>query len=333
MKKIELHYLSQKDVIEVGLTMKEAIDIVEEVLREHGLKEFENPPKPGIHPLSDAFIHAMPGYLQRKNVSGIKWVSGFPGNYKYGLPTIMGLIVLNDVNTGQPLAVMEGGYITTLRTAAVSAVAAKYLANKDAKVVGIIGAGVQGRYHLLSLKEVLHDIEVVKIFDNNAEASRKLISLMNEHVPFRVESGQSIEEVFEGADVIVTATGHLDERLFKEKWVGKGALALPVHTRGWESVTMRKMDKFIVDDWEQFDRFVGGTAGYYAPLPDLHAELGEIIIGKKPGRQNREERVIDFNVGVAIHDVFMATEVLARAKEKGLGTMLPFMDENPPFAS
>ena len=138
MKKIEFLYLSQKEVIEVGLTMKDTIDIVEDVLTEHGAGQFENPPKPGIHPQKDAFIHAMPGYLPRKNAGGLKWVSGFSGNYKYGLPSIMGLIVLNDVNTGQPLAVMDGGYITNMRTAAVSAVAVKFLAKKDARVLGLV---------------------------------------------------------------------------------------------------------------------------------------------------------------------------------------------------
>jgi ornithine cyclodeaminase/alanine dehydrogenase-like protein (mu-crystallin family) len=155
---------------------------------------------------------------------------------------------------------------------------------------------------------------------------------MNEHVPFRIEQGQSVREVMEGADIIVTATGHLDERLFKEKWVGKGALALPVHTRGWELATLAKVDKFIVDDWAQFNSFVGGTDGYYAPLPDFYSQLGEIVAGEKPGRENREERIIDFNVGVAIHDVFMASVVLDRAREKGLGTLLPFMEDNLPFA-
>ena len=332
MKKIDFLYLSQKEVIDVGLSMKDAISIVEDVFREHGLKQFENPPKPGIHPLSDAFIHAMPAYLPRKQAGGMKWVSGFPGNYKYDLPTIMGLIVLNDVKTGQPLVVMDGGYITNLRTAAVSAVAAKYLANKDAKVLGIVGAGIQGRYHLLSLPEVLPDLEVAKVFDTNAEASQRFITLMNEHVPFRVEQGQSVRDVMEGADIIVTATGHLEERLFKENWVGQGALALPVHTRGWELATLSKVDKFIVDDWAQFNSFVGGVDGYYAPLPGLYGQLGEVVVGEKPGRENREERIIDFNVGVAIHDVLMAAVVLDRAQEKGLGTLLPFMEDNLPFA-
>ena len=332
MKKIEFLYLSQKEVIDVGLTMQDAISIVEDVLKEHGLKEFENPPKPGIHPLSDAFIHAMPGYLPRKKAGGIKWVSGFASNYKYDLPTIMGLIVLNDVDTGQPLAVMDGGYITNLRTAAVSAVAAKYLANKDAKVLGIVGAGIQGRYHLLSLKEVLKEIEVARVFDINTDVAHKLLFLMDEQVPFKIETCHTVREAMEGADVILTATGHLDERIFKEAWVREGTLVLPVHTRGWEKSALNQVDKFIVDDWLQFNSFVGGTDGYYAPVPEAYAELGEIIIGRKPGRESRKERIIDFNVGIAIHDVAMASEVLKLAKEKDLGTILPFMEDNLPFA-
>lgn len=332
MKKLELLYLSQKEVIDVGLTMKEAISIVEGVFHEHGLQEFENPPKPGIHPLGDAFIHAMPGYLPRKNAGGIKWVSGFASNYKYGLPTITGIIVLNDMQTGLPLAVMDGGYITNVRTAAASAVAAKYLANPDATVLGIVGAGIQGRYHLLSLKEVLPDLEVARVFDINPEVCKRLVSLMGEQVPFKLKICSSAREVFEGADVALTATGYLDDRIFKETWVGKGSLVLPIHTRGWEKSALSQLDKFIVDDWQQFDSFVGGSNGYYAPLPELYAQLGEVVVGKKPGREKPDERIIDFNVGIAIHDVAMASTVLKMAKEKGSGTILPFMEENLPLA-
>jgi ornithine cyclodeaminase/alanine dehydrogenase len=332
MKKIDILYLSQKEVIDVGLTMPYAISIVEDVLRDHGHKQFENPPKPGIHPLSDAFIHAMPAYLPRKKAGGIKWVSGFASNYKYDLPTIMGLIVLNDVKTGQPLAVMDGGYITNLRTAAVSAVAAKYLANKDARVLGIVGAGIQGRYHLLSMKEVLENLEVARVFDINPDVSQRLLSLMSERVPFKLEICNTIQEVFEGADVALTATGYLDDRIFKEAWIGKGTLVLPVHTRGWEKAALYQLDKFIVDDWQQFDSFVGGKDGYYAPLPQLYAQLGDIVVGEKLGRENPDERIIDFNVGIAIHDVAMASEVLTLARESGLGTVLPFMEENLPLA-
>lgn len=332
MKTVDLLYLSQKDVVAAGLTMKDAIEIIEEVLTEHGHKRFENPPKPGIHPLDDAFIHAMPGYLPAKKASGMKWVSGFSSNFKHGLPMIMGLIVLNDVDTGQPVAAMDGGYITALRTAAVSGVAAKYLARKNARALGIVGAGIQARYHLMVLKEVLPQLEVVRIADINAGAVENFVSLMTQKVPFRIEPVATNKEVIENADVVVTATGQLDEPIFMERWIQPGALVLPVHTLGWEQDTLSRMDKFIVDDWGQFSHVQGGDDGYYTPLPTLYAQLGEVVTGQKPGRDNREERIIDFNFGLAIHDVLMATRVLQRARDKGLGITLPLIEEDMPLA-
>jgi ornithine cyclodeaminase/alanine dehydrogenase len=154
---------------------------------------------------------------------------------------------------------------------------------------------------------------------------------MNEHLPFRVEAGQSIQDVIEGADVIVTATGHLEERIFKEDWVGNGALVLPVHTRGWEQEILSNAEKFIVDDWQQFSKNLGQQGGYYSPIPDLYSELGEIVIGKKPGRESKSERIINFNFGIVIHDVAVASVVLDRAKEKGLGTKLDLMESELPL--
>ena len=333
MKKIEFLYLSQEAVIEVGLTMPETISIIEDVLKEHGLRHFENPPKLGVHTLSDAFIHAMPGYLPRKGAAGLKWVSGYPSNPKHGLPSIMGLIVLNDVNTGQPLAVMDCSYITAQRTAAVSGVAAKYLANQDAKVIGIVGAGVQGRYNLLALKEVLQEIQIARIFDTNESALQRFVESFGKIVQFKVEAGQSADEVIQGADVVVTATGKLDRPIFKEKWITEGALVLPVHSAGWEPQTLHKVDKFIVDDWQQFSQNLGQSGGFYTPLPELYGELGEIVIHKKPGRESKSERIINFNFGIVIHDVAVASVVLARAKEKGIGTLLGLMDGEPPFSA
>ncbi|UCF95226.1 MAG: hypothetical protein JSW39_14100 [Desulfobacterales bacterium] len=166
MQNIELLYLSQEDVIATGMTMEASIAAVEDALREHGLGETENPPKPGIHP-QRAFIHAMPGYLPRKKAAGLKWVSSFSGNTALGIPSVMGLLILNDTQTGQPLAVMDCGWITAMRTGAVSPVAAKYLAPKDSRVVGIVGAGIQGRYNLLALHAAMPAFETVRVFDIN----------------------------------------------------------------------------------------------------------------------------------------------------------------------
>jgi ornithine cyclodeaminase/alanine dehydrogenase-like protein (mu-crystallin family) len=326
MQPVEFLYLSQKDVVDVGLTMKDAISIVEDVLREHGLQEFENPPKPGIHTLKETFIHAMPGFLPRKNTAGMKWVSGYSNNFKHDLPSIMGLIILNDPNTGQPLAVMDGGYITALRTAAVSGVSAKYLAVKGAEILGIVGTGVQGRHNLASLKEVLPEIKEIKIFDTHESILAEFISYAKEHGSLNIISCASAREVIEGTDVVVTATGHLEARVYKDSWVKEGALVLPVHTRGWEKSMLSNADKFIVDDWQQFNNALGGSDGYYAPLPELYAELGQIVVGKKPGRENTAERIVNLNFGMAIHDILMANHVLKRAKAKGLGTMLKLLE-------
>jgi len=332
MKQIRFLYLSQKDVVNVGLTMKEAILIVEDCLKEHGLKQYENPPKPGVHPLKEAFIHAMPGYLPRKEACGMKWVSGFPNNFAHDLPTIMGLIVLNDVNTGTPIAVMDCAYITALRTAAVSGLSAKHLANHDAKTLGIVGAGIQGRYNLLSLKEVLRKLEVVRVFDTNEKILQKFTSLMSAHVSFKIEVCDSCRQVIEGADVVVTATGHLEERIFKSSWVKAGALVLPVHTRGWETAAIHNADKFVVDDWQQISHNLFKPDGYYGQFSGSPVELGEIVIGQKPGREDRHERIVNINYGMAIHDVYMATLILTKAKEKGLGQTLALTEEAIPFA-
>ena len=326
MNKIEFIYLSREDVIDVGISMKEAISIAEAVFREHGFKRFENPPKPGLHPQPDAFIHAMPGYLPGMEAAGLKWVSGFSSNYKYGMPTIMGLMILNDIETGKPLAVMDCSWITQIRTGAVSAVAAKFLAKKDAEIIGIVGAGIQGRANALALKEVLPKIKILKVFDLNDEILHHYVTTMSETLPFGVEAADSAKSVIVEADVIVTATGKITKPIFKSNWIRKGALILPVHTRGWERDTPGKVDKFIVDHWDQFRRAQEREDGYYESLPELYAELGEIVAGNKPGRENALECIIDHNYGMAIHDVALAKEIFRRAIEKGLGTILPLVE-------
>jgi len=331
MKRIELLYLSQEDVVAVGLTMPETIAVVEDVLREHGLGATENPPKPGVHP-ANAFIHAMPGYLPRKNAAGLKWVSSFSGNTGRGIPPVMGLMVLNDVQTGQPLAVMDCRWITAMRTGAVSAVAAKYLAAKSSTVVGIIGAGIQGRYNLLALSAALPHLESVRVFDINRRTADGLVAVLAGELKLHFAVGRSPQEVIAGSGIIVTATGRLDQPIFKEHWIAPGALVLPVHHRGWENRTLHAVDKFVTDDWQQLKLAHETVGGFDGPLPDRHTELGEIIAGLKPGRENETERIIDFNYGLAIEDVAVAGEIYTRAKASGLGRILPLIEADLPYA-
>lgn len=318
-------FLSQEDVITTGMRMSEVIVCVERVFGEHAKKRVENPPKPGVHPIPSAFLHAMPAYLSELKVVGMKWVSSYPTNVQHRLPAVMGLLVLNDVETGKPLAIMDCRWITAVRTGAVSAVAAKYLAKKDAEVVGIVGAGVQGRYNLYALKEVLTDIKLVKYYDSYPNTLDQTIRQLKGQTPFEVVAVASAQEAIVGSDVIVTATGKLDQVIYFERWVKAGALVLPVHHRGWENQIIQKADKFITDDWAQLSNAARLVGGFDGPLPDPYAELGEIVIGKKPGRQSPEERIIDFNYGLAMEDIAIASEIYSKAKALGLGSKLTLM--------
>ena len=329
----QLTYLTQQEVINLAPTLAESIDIVEGVLCEHGKKETANPAKPAVHPRPGAFIHAMPGFLRRRRQVGLKWVSGFFSNPKRGLPSLSGLIVLNDPDTGFPTAVMDCAYITALRTAAVSAVAARYLANQDAGTLGIVGSGLQGRYHLMSLKEVLPALRRVWVFDTSDEALRGFVADMSQAARIDIEPAASPKHATTHAEIVVTATSWLNQAIFKAEWVRPGALVLPVHSRGWDLAMLVGADKFVVDDWGQFSAALGGPGGFYHPLPQPYAELGEIVAGIKPGRERLDERIIDFNYGLAIHDVAMATEVLRRARQAGVGTPLPQLDGRMPFTS
>ena len=210
MKPVEFIYLSQEDIVSLQMPMDEVIPIVENVFSEHGLGHFENPPKPGIHPQPDGFIHGMPGYLPRQKAAGLKWVSSFSSNAALGIPPVMGLFILNDVQTGQPLAVMDCRWITAMRTGAVSAVAARYLAVKNAAIVGIIGAGIQGRYNLLALAAAMPTLKSVRVFDIHPQTSDDFVAGFAGKLQLQFEIFQSAQKVIEGADIIVTATGSIN---------------------------------------------------------------------------------------------------------------------------
>src|SRR5512136_1669395 len=172
-----LLYLSRADVEAVNLDLPAIIQLLEQAFMEKGRGQVEMPPKPGIHTQPDAFIHAMPAYIPALKSAGIKWVSGYPENYRRGLPYISGLLVLNDVETGLPYAVMDCTWITGMRTGAATALAAKYLARPDSEVAGILACGVQGRTNLLALS-ALFPIKRVYAYDIGAETRRRYVEEM-----------------------------------------------------------------------------------------------------------------------------------------------------------
>ncbi|HEX9617098.1 MAG TPA: hypothetical protein VGA03_06750, partial [Anaerolineales bacterium] len=173
----QLLYLSRADVESVALDMRTIIDLLEAAFKEKGAGRVEMPPKPGIHTQPDAFIHAMPAFIPSLKSAGLKWVSGYPGNFKRGLPYISGLLILNDTETGIPYAVMDCTWITAYRTGAASGLSAKYLARPESRVAGILACGVQGRTNLEALA-ALFPLEHVYAYDILPEVQARFVEEM-----------------------------------------------------------------------------------------------------------------------------------------------------------
>jgi len=319
---IRILYLGEEDVAGLGLTMRDVIELVERGLREHGEKRVEMPPKPGIHPAEGVFVHAMPAFVPGLGAAGMKWVTGSSVARSRGLPYISGIFVLNDPETGIPICVMGCKWLTDMRTGAVSAVAAKYLARRDSRVLGIVGAGAQARTQLLGLMEVLN-LEEVRVYDIDRGAAEGYAREMGAKTGLDIRPVSSAEEAVRGSDVVVTAVPVGVEPFVEKDWIGEGVLALPLELNyAWKDEAIFYFDKFVVDDREQTEYHARETG---RPLPEPYAELGEIVTGKKPGRESYEEKIMDMNYGLAIHDVVVGKRIYELALEKGVGTWLKLL--------
>lgn len=324
MTEHKLLYLSRADVESVGLTMSEIIVAVENAFREKGAGRVEMPPKPGIHPgQGDNFIHAMPAYIPALRSAGVKWVSGYPGNYQRNLPYITGLLIFNDVETGLPLAVMDCVWITAMRTGAATAVAARYLARPESSVVGILGCGVQGRTNLEALN-VLFPLKQVKAYDVNSGAAQAYAKDITTRLGLPVSVVASPQEAVTGSDIVVTAGPILKKphASIHAGWLEDGAFASLVdYDSYWDRQALKEISKFCTDDIPQL-RHVQ-QMGYFQDIPPIYADLGELVCGLKPGRENPTERTMTANLGLAMDDMAVAPLIYQRALEKGIGTWLP----------
>jgi ornithine cyclodeaminase/alanine dehydrogenase len=320
----QLLYLSQADVEAAGVTMAEIIEALEIAFREKGEGRVEMPPKPGIHPGGgDNFIHAMPAYIPAMQSAGIKWVSGFPGNQNRGLPYITGLLILNDAQTGLPLSVMDCVWITAMRTGAATALAAKYLARPESSVVGVLGCGVQGRSNVEALN-VLFALERVQAYDLDAEAATCYAAEIRARFGLDVTVVGAPREAVSGCDMVVTAGPILKtpHRTIQVGWLGEGSFASLVDFDSyWHPAAMCQATKFCTDDIPQLRHYQ--QVGYFQEIPAIHADLGELATGRKPGRETPVERTMTANLGLAMDDMAVAPLIYRRAVEQGIGTWLP----------
>ncbi|HJN07570.1 MAG TPA: ornithine cyclodeaminase family protein [Pirellulaceae bacterium] len=317
-----LLYLSRNDVELVGLSMTDIIDALEQMFRDKGQGRVEMPPKPGIHTRPDAFIHAMPAYIPSLEAAGMKWISGYPDNQKRNLPYITGLLILNDPDTGIPTAVMDATWITAQRTGAATAVAAKLLARPESETVGIVACGVQGRSNLEALACAFR-IKRVKAYDIIQDQAERFAQDMAGVVQADIEVVKRPQEAVMGCDLVVSSGPILKNPTpaIEADWLEEGAFASPVDFDSyWQGDALKQVDKLATDDVRQMGYY--RREGYFHETPQAYADLGEIIVGKQPGREREEERTMCINLGIALDDMATAIRIYQQAIDQGIGTAL-----------
>ena len=317
-----LLYLSRADVERVALDVAAIIQLLDTAFREKGEGRVEMPPKPGIHPRPESFIHAMPCSIPALHSAGVKWVSGFPANARKGLPYISGLLVLNDDETGLPVAVMDCTWLTAWRTGAATALAARHLARPESETAGILGCGVQGRTNLTALAS-LFPVKRVLAYDVLPEAAQFYAREMKAALGVDVTVVTAPRDAVVGADLVVTAGPILKHPTptIGADWLQPGAFASAVdYDSYWKPEALSQVDKLATDDLPQF-QYVR-EMGYFQRTPAPYASLDEIVTGRRPGRENDEERTMAMNLGLALDDMAVAPEIYRRAVERGLGSWL-----------
>lgn len=315
-------YLSRADVAKAGPGMAHVLGRLELAFREKAAGRVEMPPKPGIHTAPDAFLHAMPAYIPALRAAGMKWVGGYPGNCERGLPYISGLLVLNDVDTGLPTAVMDCTWITAVRTGAATALSAKRLARADSASVGILACGVQGRVNLEALA-LCFALRRVHAYDVRRDVQDAFVREMRERFALDVVGVDTPRGAVEPCDIVVTSGPILKDPkpTIAADWLAPGAFASAVDFDSyWSAAALAQFDRIATDDRAQFDYY--RSVGYFRTTPQPYADLGELVAGTKPGRASPLERTLAINLGLALEDMAIAPDVLARALELGIGTWL-----------
>jgi len=308
--------LGRDELESLALSWAEIVDALEDAFEQKAAGLVQNPPKPAVRPREDAFINAMPAYLGGSDRVGIKWVAGYEQNRAKGLPYIYGVFVLTDAETGRPLALIDGGWITEMRTAGVSGVVMRHVPDQPERLA-IVGAGVQGRRHLELLLEQRPGIGQVRVFDAVPEASRALLALAGDRE--RVVASDA-REALEAADLVVTVvTVPLEPRLDAVN-THADAVLLPVDyddALGAEAANAATL--YVVDE-----------PGQYASVADRHwhgfrdpdGELAQVVTGELEVPTSGRRVFLD--MGIAMDDVALGALCYERALERGIGRTIEF---------
>ena len=333
MEEIWISYLNALDVAALDLTDDEIIAAVEAALAAQGRGEAVVEPRVHLVPESTEKGHfnVLRGSIAPLGVAGVKVVGDYIGNYRLGLPSEMALLNLFDPETGTPRAVLDATSITDMRTGAMTAIGAKHLARRDCKVLGHIGARGTAFWNV-RLLDRLFDFEEIRVHSRRPESREAFGERLETALGKPVAVTDNWRDCLEGADILVEASRlSAPEPLFRTEWIEKGAFVVPYGTMSAVEFSLTDiMDKVVVDDWGQCGpgRPFGALRRHVdeGKLTEetLHAELGQIVAGARPGRESAEETILFWHRGLSTSDIALGQAMLEKAARMGIGQRLRF---------
>ena len=329
---VYLDYLNRFDIEALGFTDGEILSAIEDSLRMQGKGETAIEPRMHIRPRAgvEGHFNVLRGWIGGEiDSAGTKVVGDFVDNYKSGRPSEYGLLTLFDPRMGAPKALIDATGITEMRTGAITALGAKYLAPEKPKVLGHIGARGTAYWNVRLLCH-LFDFEEVRVHSRRPESQEAFAEQLRRDLGREITVTEDWKSCLQDADIVVEASRLSEPQpLLKTDWIKPGALVVPYGTMSAVELNLTDiMDKVVMDDWGQAHGVFGALREHVdqGKLTEetLHAELGQIVAGVKPGRESAEETILFWHRGLSLSDIALGHAMLAKAKDMGVGQRLRF---------
>jgi alanine dehydrogenase len=304
----------------------EIVDIVENTYRMDAEGGVESPTKIGVHPdHPHSFLHAMPAWVSGGGALGVKWISYYPGNTERGWPDSSGLIVLNDPEHGLPVAIMEGMWITLVRTAACGAVAARKCIRHDPKRLGLVGCGGLGEWTVRVFGAIFPSIEEIRVASRTEASRNRFCDKMSSTGSWTLRPVDRLEDAVSDMDIVVSSVPQGTERPLKGAWWTPGTIAVPLDVlSAWDDAAFAQLDRLVTDNYEGLEGIVRQRRPDLK-LPRDWVSFADIVTGRSPARLNPEERIMAIPTGVASVDINLAWEIYRRARDAGAGVEIALL--------
>jgi len=331
-RELYLDYLNAPDVAALALTDGEILAAVETGLAAQGRGETVIEPRMHLIPGGgiEGHFNVLRGYVAPLALAGVKVVGDFVDNYRAGLPSEMGLLNLFDPATGSPVAIIDAAGLTDMRTGAVTALGAKHLARKASRVLGHIGARGTAYWNVRLLDSLFH-FDEIRVHSRRPESRETFADRLSQDLGKAVVATPDWESCVRGADIVVEASRlSKPEPMLRTEWIKPGAFVVPYGTMSAVELSLTDiMDKLVVDDWGQCKSGQFGSLRAHVETgklsqATLHAELGEIVAGRKKGRERDDETILLWHRGLSLSDIALGAAMLAKARQKGIGQRLRY---------